>query len=69
MKMGDDYGDDALKRSELIFDRPNTVLLSPRVGLIMEHMDFMENILSNPNVTTGKCVTNFEEGVRPCVIM
>ncbi len=49
-----------------IFSRPNTVLLSPRYGLTKDHVTFVDNILTDPELSRGKLVLNLEEGARKC---
>ena len=61
---------ESLDELAMIYDRPNTVLLSPLCGLTDEHLKFMDDVLQNPELTKGKCVTNLEPGDRKnCVVM
>jgi hypothetical protein len=52
-----------------IFSRPNTVLLSPCLGLTKEHVAFMDSILADPELSKDKLVQKLEKGDRHgCVV-
>ena len=43
-----------------IFNRPNTVLLSPCYGLTSEHCAFVDRVIADPAITKGRTVCEFE---------
>ena len=48
-----------------IFQRKNTVMVSPVHGLLPQHCDFIDSVLADPSLSKGKVLTEFEEGYRP----
>lgn len=55
---------ETLRKEKGIFNRPNTVLLSPCNGLTKHHLAFVDQILANPGLIRNKVVIEFEEGIR-----
>ena len=47
---------DAIEAEKDIYNRPNTVLLSPYEGLSFYQVAFVDEILSNPSLSKDKCV-------------
>ena len=47
---------DAIEAEKDIYNRPNTVLLSPYEGLSFDQVAFVDEILSNPSLSKDKCV-------------
>jgi hypothetical protein len=53
-----------------IFDRPNTVLLSPCIGLTPQHIQLVDDLLRDHELSNGKVVRELEPGDRQdCVVM
>jgi len=47
---------------DALFNRPNTVFVSPFNGLCPEHVDLINDVLANPEVVQGKCIDKFYPG-------
>jgi hypothetical protein len=43
-----------------VFERKNTLLVSPRVGLTKEHLAVVDGVLANPKAWQGKYIEEFE---------
>jgi hypothetical protein len=59
----------AVTHSPVIFDRPNTVLLSPSIGLTPQHVQLVDDLLRDHELSNGKVVREFEPRNRGCVVM
>jgi hypothetical protein len=61
---------EAVTHSAGIFDRPNTVLLSPCIGLTPQHIQLVDDLLRDHELSNGKVVRELEPGDRQgCVVM
>ncbi len=58
------YYNNFLRYNNKIFTRPNTVFISPAIGLNQEYADVIDKILANPEAVEGQCVYHFQEGQR-----
>jgi hypothetical protein len=53
-----------LQYEKNVFTRPNTVFLSPAIGLTPEHVSLVDAILSDPESVSGQSVFHFQAGER-----
>ena len=60
----DTYYNEYLRYHKNIFTRPNTLLISPAIGLTADFIQVIDHVLQHPDSVSGQCVHHFEEGER-----